>query len=283
MLKKWHYVSLTLVVVILCLCLRNLWYLTQGSASSPLVDKLFGHSQTNNVSDDTASYAASVKIIGSDYEPEVTMEISLINDVVKYVLIVPHKLDLRLRREGVDGLSLPGDQDAVRKLADFLDKHPDYDGATGVTTATQTQERTLDEAQKLLEQSSCRFMHMVKNWTVAIRNSGSIHKLQSEVTPNAYANQGVLYQECNICESAFLIRKMHFLELRWRSDYGSLSHLDFFLRSKGSLKIAKLSDCYFSQSLSYIDRGNLEGSKEFTDHQFKTRSVSLNFAYSASA
>lgn len=248
MLKKWHYVSLTLIVVILCLCLRNLWYLvTQGSPSSPLVEKLFGHVQTANFSD----YAASVKIIGSDYEPEEPMETSLTSDVVKYVLIVPHGLDLKLKREDIGGLSMPSDRDAVFKMAAFLDTQPDFDGATGITNEIQV--KGPDETKKLLEQSSCRFL--LKNWTMIIRNSGRVHK-----------SQEVEYQECNITENTFLVRKKHFLELRWRSDYGSLSQLDFFLRSKGTLKIAKLSNCYLGQSLNYIDRGRLEGSKEFTDY-----------------
>ncbi|KAJ7356358.1 hypothetical protein OS493_025467 [Desmophyllum pertusum] len=260
MLKKWHYLSLALIVVILCLSFRNLWYLTQGSASSPLVDELYGLGHTPNLSDYSTSNAASVKIIGSDYEPEEAMEISLTNELVKYVLIVPHGLDLKLTREGVGALSMTGDRDAVLKLAAFLDKHPEFDGATGITSPIQT--RRQDETKKLLEQSSCRFL--LKNWTLVIRNSGRIHKIQDGVAANM--KQGEEYQECNITESALLVRKKHFLELRWRSDYGSLSHLDFFLRSKGTLKIAKLSNCYFSQSLNYIDRGSLKGSKEFTDY-----------------
>lgn len=244
-------------MIILCLCLKNLWYLlTQGSPSSLLVQKLFGQVQTANVSD----YAASVKIIGTDYEPEEAMEISLTSEVVKYVLIVPHGLDLQLKREGVGGLSLPGDRDAVFKLTAFLDAHSEFDGATGITSEIQT--NGPDEIRKLLEQSACRLL--LKNWTLVIRNSGTIHKSEDDAKTNTKQNGA--YQECNITENAFLVRKKHFLELRWRSDYGSLSHLDFFLRSKGTLKIAKLSNCYLSQSLNYIDRGRLEGSKEFTDY-----------------
>ena len=250
MLKKWHYVSLTLIVVILCLCLRNLWYLlTQGSSSPPLEDNPFGHVQTSNYT------AASVRIIGSNYEPDELMEITLRNEAVKYVMIVPHGLESKQMREGIGGLSAASDQEAVRKLTDFLDKHPEFDGATGVTSLFQI--KGPDETKKLLEQSACRFL--LKNWTLIIRNSGKIHKLQS-------AERDEEYQECNITENAFLIRKEHFQELRWRSDYGRLSYLDFFLRSKGTLKLAKLSNSFLDQSLNYIDRGGLEGSKEFTDY-----------------
>ena len=257
MLKKWHYVSLTLVVLILCLCVRNLWYLlTQGSPSSPLVEKPFGHVQTGNVTDS----AASVKIIGSDYEPEEQMEISLTSEIVKYVLIVPHGLDLKLKLDGVGGLSMPSDRDAVNKLTAFLDTHPEFDGATGITSEIQVKGH--DQTKMFLEQSACTFL--LKNWTLVIRNSGRIHKSEDIVKTNA--KQVGEYQECNITENAFLVRKRHFLELRWRSDYGGLSLLDFFLRSKGTLKIAKLSNCYLGQSLNYIDRGSLKGSKEFTDY-----------------
>lgn len=183
------------------------------------------------------------------------MEIILTSEAVKYVMIVPDGLDSKQMREGAGALSAASDREAVRKLTGFLDKHTEFDGATGVTS--QFQIEGPDETKKLLEQSACRFL--LKNWTLSIRNSGKIHKLQG-------ARQDEEYQECNITENAFLIRKEHFLELRWRSDYGSLGYLDFFLRSKGTLKLAKLSNCFLGQSLNYIDRGSLEGSKEFTDY-----------------
>lgn len=183
------------------------------------------------------------------------MEITLTSEVVKYVMVVPHGFDSKQMREGIGGLSVASDREAVRKLTGFLDKHPEFDGATGV--ASQFQRKGPDETKKLLEQSACRFL--VKNWTLIIRNSGKIHKLQG-------TKQDEEYQECNITENAFLIRKEHFLELRWRSDYGSLGYLDFFLRSKGTLKLAKLSSIFLGQSLNYINRGSLEGSKEFTDY-----------------
>ncbi|KAJ7356356.1 hypothetical protein OS493_025465 [Desmophyllum pertusum] len=45
-----------------------------------------------------------------------------------------------------------------------------------------------------------------------------------------------------------------------------MSHLDFFARSNGALKIAKLSNCFLSHALTYSDRGMLEGSRDFIDY-----------------
>lgn len=188
------------------------------------------------------------------------MENSLNSEVVRYVLIVPYRLNMKPKREGINDLSLPSDQEALFKLIAFLDKHPAFDGATGRISKPQVE--GISESKQLLEQSACRFL--VKNWTLVIRNSGTIHRLQDDT--GTKGKPGGENQECNITESAFLIRKKHFLELRWRSDYGLLDHIDFFLRSKGTLKIAKLSNCYLSQSLNNVDRGSLEGSRELTDY-----------------
>ena len=258
MLRKWHYVSLALAVVILIICVRNLWYLTDGPTTFSFVAILHGQDKSSSISD--TSQHSSVKMIGSDYEPEEPMEISLRNEDVRYVLIVPHRLDPKLKDEGISGLSAPSDREALLKLKTFLDMHLEFDGATGISSETKA--RGFTETKQLLEQSACRFL--VKNWTLVIRNSGKINKLQEDT--GTKGSKDVEYQECIITENAFLIRKKNFLKLRWRTDYGLLNHIDFFLRSKGALKIAKLSNCYLSQSLNYIDRGGLEGNKEFTDY-----------------
>ena len=195
----------------------------------------------------------SVEILGWDYQPEEHTEGRLRRDVVKYVLMVPHKLRLRLKSLGVASLAME-DLQELRKLTEFLDMHGEYDGATGITTYMRVE--GYDTAKTSLEQSSCRFL--VKNWTMVIRNFGPIHRDDS--------NDLGWYQECNIAETAFVLRKEVFLSLRWRAECGSMSHLDFFVRSAGTLKIAKLSHCYLSHKLTYSDRGILEGSRDFIDY-----------------
>jgi len=147
---------------------------------------------------------SSVEIIGSDYEPEEAKENSLNSEVVRYVLIVPHRLNMKPKREGINGLSLPSDKEALFKMIAFLDKHPAFDRATGRISKPQVE--GISESKQLLEQSACRFL--VKNWTLVIRNSGTIHRLQDDTATKG--KLGGEYQECNITESAFLIRKKHF-------------------------------------------------------------------------
>ena len=195
----------------------------------------------------------NVAILGWDYQPQKGTEGRLRRDVVKYVLMVPHRLRSRLESLGVVSLAVE-DLQELRKLTEFLDTQGEYDGATGMTTQIRAQ--GFANAKTLLEQSSCRFL--VKNWTMIIRNFGPIHCDDSKGL--------AWYQECNIVETAFVLRKEVFLSLRWRAEAGSMSHLDFFVRSTGRLKIAKLSHCYLSHKLTYSDRGILEGTRDFIDY-----------------
>jgi len=41
--------------------------------------------------------------------------------------------------------------------------------------------------------------------------------------------------------------------------FGKVTSLEFFLRSKGELRMAKLTNCAWSRELTRADRGNLEG------------------------
>ena len=53
---------------------------------------------------------SSVEILGWDYQPEDEVEARLARNVVKYVLMVPHKLQPWLKSLGVAGLSLQDKQ-----------------------------------------------------------------------------------------------------------------------------------------------------------------------------
>lgn len=197
----------------------------------------------------------SVETIGWNYEPEEKVESRLTKASVKYVLIVPHKLNPELESDGVAKLSM-ADLQALLKLTDFLDRHAEYDGATAATTAKRGE--GFDKARESLQQSSCRFL--VKNWTMIIRNFGKIHRDDTDESRSGW------YQECNMAEGPFVLRKEVFLSLRWRNECGSMSHLDFFVRSNAALKIAKLSNCVFSSELTFADRGILEGTRDFIDY-----------------
>ena len=202
------------------------------------------------------SYLISlVQILGYDYQPDDRVESRLTSDVVKYVLIVSRKLTSELKAEGVGKLT-EEDQQALRKLTKFLDSHSEYNGATGITTRRRGE--GFDRIRESLEQSSYRFL--VKNWTIIIRNSGQIHQDTNDVSQSGW------YQECNIAERVFRLRKEVFLSLRWRAESGSMSHLDFFVRSNEALKLPKLSECFFLSELSYSDRGILEGTRDFIDY-----------------
>lgn len=207
-------------------------------------------------------HMSSVEILGWDYQPEDVVEARLARNAVKYVLMVPHKLQPRLKSLGMAGLSIE-DRQALLKLTQFLDESPHFDGATGASTLKKV--KGFDSAKALLEQSSCKFL--LKNWTMIINNFGPIYLSEPIHHGDDGSSEFVTWlQECNIAETAFVLRKDVFLSLRWRAECGSMSHLDFFKRSNGALKIAKLSNIFFSYLLTYSDRGILQGTRDFIDY-----------------
>jgi len=238
------------ILVVSCLTFALLQLKCMPESSS--LNAKHGHHRTLHKS----VHKHFVEILGWDYQPEEKVESRLMQDTVKYVLMVPHKLPSWDEVHGMASVALE-DPDAFQKLTKFLDVHRDYDGATAVKT--KMQDGKFSEAKTLLEQSACKFQ--VKNWTMIIRNFGPIH-YDADSDGKGFG----WYQECNIAEMAFVIRKEVFLSLRWRAEAGSMSHLDFFVRSTGTLKIAKLSHCCLSHALTYSDRGFLESSQNFIDY-----------------
>lgn len=246
---------LILLVCVVTFTLQQLRCFPKTISSS---QELGGQARRGRVPIHTGKRAETspVQIFGWDYEPEEKMESQLTKQAVKYVFMVPHKLNSKLKSDGMTRLAVR-DQQALLELTKFLDTHEEYDGAEGIAIQKRGREG-FDEARESLERSSCRFL--VKNWTTIIRNSGKIHHDASKVSQSGW------YQECNIAEGPFVLRKEVFLSLRWRAECGSMSHLDFFVRSNAALKIAKLSNCFFSSELTYADRGVLEGTRDFIDY-----------------
>lgn len=49
-------------------------------------------------------------------------------------------------------------------------------------------------------------------------------------------------------------------------DFGKITLLQFFLRSKGDLKMAKLWNCKWTRKIAFADRGSLQGSNDFSEY-----------------
>ena len=226
--------SKPVVVVFLLIAVLNVWYF-YGGRSKKAVRPFPG-----------------VHVVGLDYNLG-SQDKTLDSKGVKYVLILPHKLEQGFGLRGVDALS-PRDRKSVMQLVDFLESDAEFDGATGCRPSNARkdgdEEKPLSkqESKLSLQKTACRFsVHM---WTVVIRNTGPIVVQE---------NSDVLVQVCNFAQGAFLLRKPVFQSLRWNHEYGKLAAMDFFLRSKGKLRIAKLSDSVISRVLSRQDRGMYEG------------------------
>ena len=171
-----------------------------------------------------------------------------LRESVRLLFFVPRALNKNSVDNKTDALS-KRDQESIQHLAQFLDYFISYDAATCLQ----------EKMEKMLFQegnsSWCRFA--TRNSTLFVRNTGPWHVLLSNAS----------VQLCNIIRGAFLIRKKEFVNLGWRSRYGKASIFDFFLRSKGKLRIARLNDCLLSDKLSVIDRGpELEDVHDFPDY-----------------
>ena len=195
---------------------------------------------------------SSVVVIGSDYDQE--KEELLAQNAVEFVLVLPHKLEYILKKNGMNALS-PNDQESVKELARFLDNNQEFDAATGVIKEKRSS--TLDV---LFEKSACRLLE--KNWTLLIHSTGPIQI----IVDHSSSEKPLYFQRCNFAETAFVVRKKIFHSIGWHPEFGKTSFMDFFLRSKGELKVAKLAGVTLSRFLNRVDRGKLEMKMEFTDY-----------------
>ena len=168
-----------------------------------------------------------------------------LNKGTKLVFYIPHAVNDR-------NLSVFSqiNQHAVRRIAEFLKFNSYYDAATCSV------EREKESFTPQVNDTWCRFSR--KDSTMIIRNTGPWLK------NNSIAK--CAYQSCNLVRGPFLMRKDVFLELGWNTKYGKASTYDFFLRSEGKLKIARLSCCVYSRELFATDRGTKEGTVDFPDY-----------------
>lgn len=174
---------------------------------------------------------------------------------------------------------------AFRHLSEFLSAMDGFDGATCLQPEASTHSASDHVRQQrddnnftrsiYLDSSWCRFLK--REWSVHIRNTGQVLNLQirrikpfrneSSLPGNETLPVDILLQSCNIVQGPFLIRKDVYGRIGGLLDgFGKLTVLEFFIRSEGQLKIAKLSNCVWTPGITRVDRGSLEGSNKVPEY-----------------
>ena len=176
---------------------------------------------------------------------------------VKFVLVVPHGLQ-STKQLNVRKKLRTEDFKSVLRLVNFLNSNDKFQAATCENETTVCNGHSCRSPGISRTKTACRFT--IRDWTMVIQNAGKmkIFTDRSGLKINGY--------ECNIVDTAFVIRKDVFLKLKLRTRHGENTLYDFFTRSRGNLKIAKLPNCALSRDMNYRDRGYLEGFKEFPDY-----------------
>lgn len=173
---------------------------------------------------------------------------------------------------------LEKDKLAFRNLREFLSAIDGFDGATCLQPEDSTHSESDQGRQQddinftrsiYLDSSWCRFMK--RKWSVHIRNTGQLLNLRIRNEPSLPGNEtlpkDILLQSCNIVRGPFLIRRDVYDRIGGLLDgFGKLASLEFFIRSKGELKIAKLSNCVWTPRITRVDRGSLEGSNKVPEY-----------------
>ena len=166
------------------------------------------------------------------------------------------------------------DKRALWKLRNFLSSMDEFDGATCLRPPNK--EDGHDEVNTVrnitLKSSWCSFIQ--RKWSVNIRNTGLLQHIQLQSTKTnpsfaakANSEESIEVQHCNIVQGPFVIRKDVFHRLGGLLDgFGKVTLLEFFLRSKGELKIAKLANCQWTSEITRADRGTLKGSNNLGEY-----------------
>jgi hypothetical protein len=144
----------------------------------------------------------------------------------------------------------------LEELIEFLDTTDNYHAGTCHGMIKTPRTIIKKENQDSLIQS-CNYEK--RNWTMLIRNDGTTGY---KSLPNRLVN----FVECNMFEGAFVIRRRVFENFSFDTHYGDTVILDFFLRSKGKIRLASLTDCSLSEELHRRDRGALINNPFYTDY-----------------
>ena len=228
------------------------------------------HSFTNNDSDLLAWMPDSLAFMFSD-----GARFNMANDNASLLVIFPHSL----KQNNIS----QNDKRFILKLSHFLVSRKEFHGAACLEEPlkhstggdSERDYRPKDKEVKpvgniSLDSSWCRFI--TKNWSVHIRNTGLVRSVQIEnflpVESNGWEPSEVTkIQNCNILQGPFMIRKDIFHKLGGLLDgFGRMTLLEFFLRSKGELKMAKLANCVWTPEITQADRGTLEGSNTVPEY-----------------
>ncbi|KAL9971116.1 hypothetical protein ACROYT_G023603 [Oculina patagonica] len=165
------------------------------------------------------------------------------------------------------------DKRSLWKLSHFLGSMKEFHGATCLQQPLAHNHRSghdagIKTARSIsLDSSWCRFI--AKKWSVHIKNTGPVQNLQVKTSAQNESSREemIVLQSCNILQGPFVIRRDVFLEIGGLiNGFGKLTLLDFFLRSKGELKMAKSTSCVWTREITRADRGTLQGSNEVPEY-----------------
>ena len=252
---------------------------TSDSVASDYVNDLRSWVASLNASLYTGEWQNTFSFIysnGGSSPPGVTDENN------SYVMVLPFS---KTEEKAFNDLA-EDDKLSLLTLYEFLDVTVRFDGATCLQPLTEHkradhelhQEKLDNQMKDSLESSWCRFI--TKEWSLHIKNTGPVlnTRLESKTSTNGsspnkfsfsdFAN-GILivYQVCNIAQGPFVMRGDVFHRIGGlHNGFGRMALLEFFVRSKGELKIAKLSNCRWTHGIARVDRGTLEGSNDVTEY-----------------
>ena len=184
----------------------------------------------------------------------------------RYVMVLPFsKTEEKALKDSAED-----DKLSLLTLYEFLDVMVRFDGATCLQPLIEHkradhelhQEKLYNQKKDSLESSWCRFI--TKKWSLHIKNTGPVLKthLQSTTSTNGSSSKKfsfsvlansilIVYQVCNIAQGPFVMRSGLFHRSGGLlNGFGRMALLEFFVRSKGELKIAKLSNCRWTREIA---------------------------------